>query len=200
MKRGFGICVAMAALAFVLPKSAGAVETYGATGVRAEIIASMMDAGGKIMELAAATPDKKYAWRPAKGVRSTNEVFLHVIGANYMIPSLLGANTGKSMEDAMKMEKMTPGKAEIERMLKESYEVASKAIAGCSDSDMEAQVEFFGKKMSKRAVMLLLCGHSHEHLGQSIAYARMNGIVPPWTARDAEAAKKAAGEKKGGGM
>jgi uncharacterized damage-inducible protein DinB len=58
-------------------------------------------------------------------------------------------------------------------------------------------VELFGMKMSKRATLILLASHSHEHLGQSIAYARSNGIVPPWTAREL-AAKKAKAAEKGG--
>jgi uncharacterized damage-inducible protein DinB len=30
-------------------------------------------------------------------------------------------------------------------------------------------------------VLELLATHNHEHLGQMIAYARMNGIAPPWS-------------------
>jgi len=196
MKRVFAIGVVLAALALVPVRPAAAQEA-----LRQEVIASMMDAGQKVMELAEAIPEKKLMWRPGKTVRSANEVFLHVVGANYMIPGLLGAQSGKTMEELMALEKSTPGKAKLHEMLKESYDVASKAIAGVSDADMEVQVDFFGNKMTKRAVMMLLAAHSHEHLGQAIAYARVNGVVPPWTARQMEAAKKAAADKKpGGGM
>lgn len=201
MKRMFGLFAATLALALIMPRAAAAHDEPGSNALRQEVIASMMDAGGKVMELAGAMPEKKYAWRPVKGVRSTNEVFLHVIGANYMIPTLLGANTGKPMDELMKLEKSTPGKAKVEEMLKDSYDVASKAIASVPDAEMDTKVDFFGNSMTKRAIMMLLSAHSHEHLGQAIAYARMNGVVPPWTAREMEAAKKAAAEKKtGGGM
>jgi len=194
MKRVFAIGVVLAALALVPVRPAAAQEV-----LRQEVIANMMDAGQKVMELADAIPEKKLMWRPGKGVRSANEVFLHVVGANYMIPGLLGAQSGKSMDELMALEKSAPGKAKLHEMLKDSYDAASKAIAGVPDAEMDSQVDFFGNKMTKRAVMMLLAAHSHEHLGQAIAYARVNGVVPPWTARQMEAAKKAAAEKKAGG-
>jgi uncharacterized damage-inducible protein DinB len=197
MKRLIGTMLLAGALATCLPRLAHADDAK----LRADVVANMMDAGNKVIELAGAMPDKKYDWRPGKGVRSVNEVLLHVVGGNYMLPTMLGASTGKSMDELMKLEKTTPGKAEVEKMLKESYEVASKAITGVPDSEMDTQVDFFGTKMSKRALMLLIASHSHEHLGQMIAYARVNGVTPPWTAREQAAAKKAAGEKKtAGGM
>lgn len=195
MKRVIGLLAAVAALSTAMPRLVVADEAVE----RQEIVANMMDAGNKIMELATAFPDRKMSWRPMKGVRSANEVFLHVVGANYMIPGLLGAPSDRSMDELMKLEKSNPGKAKLEEMLKDSYAVASKAIESVPDSEMDTKVEFFGNMMSKRAVMLVLASHSHEHLGQAIAYARMNGVVPPWTARAEEAAKKAAAEKKSGG-
>jgi uncharacterized damage-inducible protein DinB len=85
--------------------------------------------------------------------------------------------------------------AKIRQLLKDSYAHAAKAVAEVPDSELETQVEFFGMKMSKRATLMLLASHSHEHLGQSIAYARANNVVPPWTARELA---KAAEQKKGG--
>ena len=166
------------------------------TGVRGEILASMMDAGGKIQELAAATPDGKYTWKPAKDVRSTGQVFLHVVAANYMLPSLMGVKPPMGMDEIMKLDSQTMEPAKIRQMLKDSYAFAAKVISDTPDSDLEGPVEFFGQKMSKRATMLIMSSHSHEHLGQSIAYARSNNITPPWTAREQAAEKKAADAKK----
>ena len=179
---------------------AAALAQDAPTGVRGEILASMMDAGGKIQELAGAVPDAKYNWKPGKDVRSVGQVYLHVVAANYLIPSLFGAQPPMSMEELMKLDTQTMEPAKIRQMLKESYESAGKAISAMPDSDLETQVELFGMKMSKRATMILLASHSHEHLGQSIAYARSNGIVPPWTARElaAQKAKAAEAPKKGG--
>lgn len=174
------------------------------TGLRKEFKASVDDAGGKLMELAEATPQAKYAWRPSKDARSAAEVYLHVISANFGIPTFIGiapaANSPVTQENFATFEKSTTDKAKIVAMLKDSFAYADQAIASVADSDLETQVTFFGMTMSKRAALLVIVNHAHEHLGQSIAYARSNKIVPPWTARElaAAAAKKAAGAKSGG--
>ena len=165
-------------------------------GIRGELIASMTDAGGKIQELAGAIPDGKYTWKPSKDVRSTGQVFLHVVQVNYLIPSYFGFKPTMSMDELGKLDSQTMEPAKVREMLKESYAWASKAVSDTPDSDLETPVEFFGMKMTKRAGLLLLTEHSHEHLGQLIAYARSNNIVPPWTAREQAAQKKKAEEKK----
>lgn len=180
----------------LLSPSIARADDAAPTGVRGEILASMMDAGGKIQELAAATPDGKYTWKPAKDVRSTGQVFLHVVAANYMLPSLMGVKPPMGMDELMKLDSQTMEPAKIRQMLKDSYAFAAKVISDTPDNDLDAQVEFFGQKMSKRATMLIMSSHSHEHLGQSIAYARSNNITPPWTAREQAAAKKPAEAKK----
>ena len=166
------------------------------TGIRGELIASMTDAGGKVQELSTAIPDNKFNWMPSKNVRSTGQVFLHVVQANYLLPTFFGVKSTMSMDELMKLDTQTMEPTKIRQMLKDSYAWATKAVADTPDSDLETQIEFFGMKMSKRAGMLLLTSHSHEHLGQLIAYARSNNIVPPWTAREQAAEKKKAEEKK----
>jgi hypothetical protein len=52
------------------------------------------------------------------------------------------------------------------------------------DAELNKTVNLMGNDMSKRAVLLMALGHYQEHLGQSIAYARMNGVVPPWSKSD----------------
>ncbi len=167
-------------------------------GVRGEILANMMDAGGKLQELAVAFPDGKFTWKPSKEVRSTGQVFLHVVAANYMMPSLFGTPPPMTMDELMKLDTQTMEPAKIRQMLKDSYANASKAIVDLPDSELDTQVEFFGMKMSKRATLMVLASHSHEHLGQAIAYARSNGIVPPWTAREQAAMKAKHAEKTDG--
>lgn len=182
----------------VVPSLASADDM--APGLRGDIQFSMNDAGGKVMELAEATPQAKYTWRPAKGVRSTAEVFLHVAQTNYMIPMMMGVKPPVSMDEIRNMDKSTTDKAKIEQTLKDSYAFANQAIMGFNDADLDKEMDFFGHKMPMRAALMIMSSHSHEHLGQSIAYARMNGITPPWTAREqAEMAKQAADKKAGGG-
>lgn len=178
---------------------AWAVAQDAPQGVRAEIIRSMMDAGGKIQELAGAIPDKKYTWKPSKNVRSTGQVFLHVVAYNYMIPTLFGVKSPMPPDELMKLDSQTMEPAKIREMLKESYAWSSKAVADTPDSELEVQIDFFGQKMTKRGGMLILAAHSHEHLGQLIAYARANNITPPWTAREIALKKKAEAGKAGPG-
>ena len=167
-------------------------------GIRGEVIANMMDAGDKIIELAGAVPAGKWAWRPGKGVRSMGEVYLHVVQGNYFLCTFLGAAPPMKMEELQQLDTTPQTPEKTVQMLKDSYAFAGKTIAGLSDTELAAQVNFFGNMMTKQAIMLAAAAHSHEHLGQSIAYARMNRVVPPWTAREqAAAAKKAAEEQRG---
>ena len=188
-------CLLFLALAALLVPAWASAQDMPA-GIRGEMIASMKDAGGKIEELSAAIPDGKYTWKPSKDVRSAGQVFLHVVQANYMIPGFFGAQSSMSKEELMKLDQQTMEPAKIRQMLKDSYAFAEKSISDTPDSDLETQVTFFGMSMSKRAAMLLLTSHSHEHLGQAIAYARSNNITPPWTAREQAEQKKKADAKK----
>ena len=177
--------------ALLVPMAARAQDAPG--GIRGELVASMMDAGGKIQELSGAVPDAKFTWKPSKDVRSGGQVFLHVVQANYLIPSFFGFKPPMTSDELMKLDSQTMEPAKVRQMLKDSYAFAAKAVSDTPDSDLETPVEFFGMKMTKRAGLLLLASHSHEHLGQLIAYARSNNITPPWTAREM---KKKAEEKK----
>ena len=72
-----------------------------------------------------------------------------------------------------------PGK--LQEALKTSYANLQKAITGLSDNDLQTPVKLFGRDMTKQAALMLIIEDQHEHLGQSIAYARTNGVVPPWS-------------------
>jgi uncharacterized damage-inducible protein DinB len=174
--------------------AAGAAISAGATapGIQGEAIANMMDAGDKIIELAGAVPPNKWGWRPGKGVRSIGEVYMHVVQGNYFLCSFLGAKPPLPPEELKKLETAPQTPASMVKHLRDSYAFVSKSIRELPESDLESPVTFMGRPMTKRAVLLLLAAHSHEHLGQSIAYARMNKVVPPWTAREQEMTKQKA--------
>ena len=164
-------------------------HSHGST-VKDEILMWIKDAESKLIELAEATPENKYAYRPGKGVRSTGEVFMHVASANYGLPSFVGVKPPDGFDFAT-FEKSKTKKADIVQTLRASFEHMGTALKGMSEEDMEKPAEFFGMKTTARGAYLLVLSHCHEHLGQSIAYARSNNVVPPWTARlEAEAAKK----------
>ena len=177
----------------LLPLAARAQETAGKPpGAKGDIVHWIEDAEKKLVELASATPEAKYAWRPGKDVRSVGEVFTHVVAANYRIPSFVGvkAPEGVKLEG---LDKSLTKKADIEKALTDSFAHLKKAVSDTPDADFDKPAELFGRKTTTRNAYLLLLSHAHEHLGQSIAYARSNKITPPWTAR--RNAKKAEAEK-----
>jgi uncharacterized damage-inducible protein DinB len=133
----------------------------------------------KLVDLAGAVPAEKYAWRPAPGVRSVSEVYMHVVGANYMLPSFLGAKMPEGFDRTM--EKTVTDKAKVIEWLKKSIENAKATASGISDADLNKMVKAFGRDLTQRRVLMIIQTHMHEHLGQSIAYARSNGITPPWS-------------------
>jgi len=153
--------------------------TPGVTGYRSEVLAEVMIQENKFERLADAIPADKYSWRPAPDVRSVAEVFLHVATANYNLYKLVG--TPPAGIDIQNLEKSTSDKAKVIATLKDSYAHARKAITAMSDADLEKSFDWFGGKNTERGVLIFIVRHGAEHLGQSIAYARMIGVVPPWT-------------------
>lgn len=156
-----------------------AVPAGGA--VKAEIIRQLDDAEKKLVALADATPAEKFGWRPNDKVRSTGEVFLHVAGGNYFLATLAGTKVPEGV-DMKNMEKGAGDKAKVIETLKKSFDHVRQSIQATSDADLEKKVKIFDHDGTVREVFLLFATHAHEHLGQSIAYARMSGITPPWSA------------------
>jgi hypothetical protein len=155
----------------------------------------------KFVDLANALPADKLNWRPSPDSRSFAEVFLHVSGERYQIMALMGAQPPASF-DGKTYEKSTTDPAKIVDELNKSWEFAKKAINSMTNADFAKPIPKLGPDANAGDVVYILVADAHEHLGQSVAYARENGIVPPWTA--AAAAKKAAAQKstneKDGGM
>lgn len=149
-------------------------------GLRGDLIAQLDDAASKLEQLAQAIPQEKYSWRPGEGVRSVSEVLMHVSFANVYIPTYAGAQPSMQMQPDM--EKSVTDKAEVMNMLGRSFDEIRGAIRALPDSDLDKPATLFGQKTTYRGVYLLAVVHAHEHLGQLIAYARTNGVVPPWSA------------------
>jgi len=154
--------------------------TPGVTGYRSEVMAEVMVQENKFLRLAEAIPAEKYTWRPSAEVRSIAEVFLHVSTANYNLYKLVGTPPPPGV-DLKELEKSTTDKTKVIATLKDSYAHARKAITAMTDADLEKSMDWFGGKNTERGILIFIVRHGAEHLGQSIAYARMVGVVPPWT-------------------
>lgn len=147
------------------------------TGVRAELLHDLDDMQKKILSLATAMPAGKYSWRPVRGVRSVSEVYMHIAGGNYTLVSFVG---DKPMLDTRSYERVTE-KLRVLEELRRSFDYLRDTIVNTSDADLDKPIRMFGNDSTERAAFMEALNHLHEHLGQSVAYARMNGVVPPWS-------------------
>ena len=182
MRCSLAAAALVAASAVVLPAQGTAPAAGAPTGIRKELVQQIEDAERKLVALAEAVPQEKYGWRPAPGVRSIGEVFVHVASANLMIPGIAGVPAPSDFTLARDAETKMTDKAQVVDALRRSFAHAKQGVASLSDADLDAPVTLFGQPTTKRGVFVLVATHAHEHLGQSIAYARSNGIVPPWSA------------------
>jgi uncharacterized damage-inducible protein DinB len=195
MKRAFGIVVLTVALLGSGGLAARAADAPAAPGVKAEILRQIDEAEQKLVALGEATPAEKYGWRPGAGVRSTGEALMHVAQGNYFLPTLWGTKPPAGV-DVRGLDKDAGDKAKTLATLKQSFAHVRGSIQATPDADLEKPVKLFDHEGTRREAFLLVATHAHEHLGQEIAYARMNGIVPPWTA--AEQAEQQKQQKKKG--
>lgn len=179
MKR---IAVQLSCLALLLLLTAGQVHAQAATAEREEALRNFSDAADKTVRMAEAMPAEKYTWRPAEGVRSVSELFLHVAAGNFSISRRFGATVPAGIQLNAEFEKQSTDKAKVVELLKQSVEHVKAAMNNLQDADLNKTSPWLGGRTATyREIMFFLASHDHEHLGQSIAYARMNNVTPPWT-------------------
>ena len=183
--------IALAGGAWAQGADAAADKTAPSYDMKAQALLDLEGVQKKFVALADAVPADKLTWRPAPDARSFAEVFLHVAGERYGIMALMGAEKPAGF-DGKTFEKSTTDRAQIVAELNKSWEFAQKAINGMSNADFAKLLPKLGPQANAGDVVYILVADAHEHLGQAVAYARENGVVPPWTV----AAQKAAAEKK----
>ncbi|HEV3077883.1 MAG TPA: DinB family protein [Thermoanaerobaculia bacterium] len=165
------------------PAATGEAPAPGS--MRAITLRQIVAAQEKLVALAEAMPADKYGWRPGEGVRSVGEVFMHVASANFYLPTFWGAKIPAGV-DPRNLEKEGADKAKTVAALKQSFDFVHQAITALPDSDLNKPIKIFGRDAIVAEAMLGIASHDHEHLGQAIAYARMNGVVPPWSAKEGQ--------------
>jgi uncharacterized damage-inducible protein DinB len=163
------------------------VSDVPAAPAAADILLSFSDSQEKVMSLAKAVPEEKYAWRPGPGVRSFGEVFVHIASGNQLLLSIASStlskeDLGKAIEAQSKLEKQPVSKERVQQMLAESFAAVRKTLEAETAGSLARDANFFGTATTRRGVLVILDTHIAEHLGQAIAYTRMNGITPPWSA------------------
>jgi len=170
------------ALSLALASSASAQ-----TGIMLDIHQSAAEVQKKFADLAQAIPESAFAWRPGAGVRSVGEVLLHVASDNYLIPIGMGkpapASSGitSDYKTAAAFEKRTLTKAQILAERDAFFKHVHQGFDLTTEANLGEKIKFFGQEWTRSKAALLTVTHLHEHLGQLIAYARSNGVTPPWS-------------------
>jgi len=188
------LCVLMVTAVAVFPAHAqeGSRDGSGSSG-HAGLVGDLLDAvttvRQKMLSLAEAIPETSYDWRPGEGVRSVGEVLLHVSADNYLLPTAAGVEPpsstgidGESYESVQAFESRTATKAEAMAHLEASFDHLQSAMGEASTGSMSKQLSIYGMELTGQELWIMATTHLHEHLGQLIAYARTNGVVPPWSA------------------
>ncbi len=148
---------------------------------RAEFMGQFEASARKLVALSEAMPAESYSWSPMEGVMSVARVYMHIARYNYMYPHL---NLGVEPPEGLDYQSLEEGVAEKDKavpILAASMDHVRAVVDAMSDADLAVPVELYGRQVASWAVLLQLVTHMNEHLGQSIAYARMNRVVPPWS-------------------
>ena len=159
--------------------SASAAPAQAPEGVWQGYDGEWMHVSRQLIALAEATPAEKFSWRPAPGVRSTSEVYMHIVDANFYLLSVTGPKIPADWTD--NLEKTVTSKAEVIAWLKRSLDAVKTAHAATTPKDLQRKVKIEDRDATVDGIYLRIIVHANEHMGQLIAYARMTGVVPPWS-------------------
>jgi uncharacterized damage-inducible protein DinB len=166
----YGVCAL--AVALMVPWGQGQAQPAGmqaAWGKDAGTLSEKFTGLARVMS-------GKYDWKPGQGVRSVSDVFNLIVEENGLLANALTGKTNTGVEPVPITDPV-----KLQEALKASYVNLQKAITRLADNDLQTPVKLFGEDMTKQDALMLILEDQHEHLGQSIAYARTNGVVPPWS-------------------
>jgi uncharacterized damage-inducible protein DinB len=177
----FAFAITLSALTAQAQSAESVDKTPPSYDLKPQALQDLQTMQKQFADLADAIPAEKFIWRPGEGVRSFSEVFLHVASQNFSLAPYFGAAAVPGFTQKG-YEKSTTDKAKIIAQINQSFDYVRAALEKRSNKELQAIVKQFGPDASEGDLVFLIVSHAHEHMGQAIAYARMNGIVPPWTA------------------
>jgi uncharacterized damage-inducible protein DinB len=176
------------ALGALLTTLATPAQAQNSNAITAEFIKATEGVEEKLTALANALSAGQYDWRPGEGVRSVGEVLLHVAADNYFLPTFLGVAAPTATKiaandypSAQAYERQKLDRAATIAALTSSFDHLKRAMAQLPEARLNESMKVFGQDFTVRSFLLLTTTHLHEHLGQMIAYARSNRVVPPWS-------------------
>lgn len=166
--------------AILLVTTAPIAAQSPATDYRDEFLRHFAQSSQKVVSLSEAIPADKYAWSPGPGVMTIAHVYAHIAHYNFLyLTENLGMHAPHGV-DWENLETLTD-KDQIREALQHSVRHVRMMVEGMSEEDLTAQTELYGRQVPGWAVLFQLLAHMNEHVGQSVSYARMNGITPPWS-------------------
>jgi uncharacterized damage-inducible protein DinB len=165
-------------------------------GFRGEFLWELEIAERQMTAMAGAIPSERYVWRPHRDARAISEVFVHVAAGNFMLLEAVGGTAPVDLYEGVpaqgeerlwglvrrndELEKNIREKGTVIDVLKRSLEAIRKLFAQADDAALDQHLHFFGEQTTVRRVYMRLLAHMHEHMGQMIAYIRINSIDIPW--------------------
>jgi uncharacterized damage-inducible protein DinB len=174
---GFAVCANAQEKPAEKPQATASVPT---AGPRLEFLDEVSYYEQRYERLADAIPAEKYNWRPAEGVRTIGDVYMHIVTANYGFAKMLGMPYPAGLDPKVLVAGAND-KTKVIQALKDSFAHMREAILAIKESDLEKEIKTPRGQTTIRGAFFMISGHYGEHLGQSVAYARSIGIVPPWT-------------------
>ncbi len=151
-----------------------------ATDYRDEFMHHFRQSTRKILALAEAMPDELYMWSPGPGVLAVGQVYMHIARYNYFYPETALGIAAPSDIDVPNLESITD-KAQVTKLLRQSVEHVQQHVSRMTTEDLTRTTTLYRRQIAGWAVLFQLLAHMNEHVGQSVSYARMNGVVPPWS-------------------
>jgi uncharacterized damage-inducible protein DinB len=182
-ERAMGAWLMVASCLWAGPANAQYLGGGTKTGAQAQV-ADLEDMRMKFVALADAIPDDRFAWKPMEGVRSVHDVFALVVTEAELFPTMWSFErpAWAKMQFNEELSRLALlSRADVAKELERSFDHVIGLVRGLSAADRAKQVSFFGLNVDLATAITLMTNDMHEHLGQLIAYARMNGVVPPWS-------------------
>ena len=184
IRTGFLVAAVTVASAAVVGAQ-GVPNRESAVEIRKRFLIDLDTLHSKFVALSEAIPAEKYAWRPSPGVRSIGEAFMHVASEYYVYtPMSYGATRSPLIPrgpDAFKTFESKSTKADVQKHLKEGFAYMKQQIEGLDPAAITGTQKIFNSDRTIIESSFIMSGDLHEHLGQLIAYARSNGVAPPWS-------------------
>lgn len=164
----------------MLAVTAPAVHAQTGGEFRDEFLRQFESSSRKLAMLSDAMPAESYPWSPAEGVFTVARVYAHIARYNYYyLHDSLGVPAPETV-DWQNLESLTEKEA-VRSALLASIEHVRRAVSTMTEDELTRSVTLYGRDVPGWAVLFQLLAHMNEHVGQSIAYARMNDVVPPWS-------------------